>query len=350
MFLKNLNKKLINTAASTVCLMAMTGCSLINDDLDACPAGLSVRFIYDYNLKFSDAFRHEVKSVNVWAFDSATGALAWSESASGEELKNADFALETPLPAGTYDFVSWCGLKDNDDFGLATYTPKSKEELEVKLKTAEADGKNISRSHLPGLFHGMMLSETYTVRDDAPSLKTVTIPLMKDTKDIRVLLQRYDGTPLGEDDFDVDITIADAWLGWNNGVLADSPLVTYGWWGKKFGQITVNGSALNDKNIISGIVYELSSSRLMADATATLTVRRKADNEAIIEVPIIEYFLMVQGYYENEDGTPLTDQEYLDRQDDYSIIFFIDESNEWYVGAGIYINSWSVVPPQKEKA
>ena len=44
----------------------------------------------------------------------------------------------------------------------------------------------------------------------------------------------------------------------------------------------------------------------------------------------------------------MTDQEYLDRQDDYSILFFIDASNNWYMAGGIYINSWAVVPPQNE--
>ncbi len=346
MFLKNFKNKFIRPAVVTGCLVALTGCSLIYDDQPDCPANLRVRFIYDYNLNFADAFPHDVKSVNVWAFNT-DGALVWSGAASGEALRSYDFALDTPLDEGTYDFVSWCGLENNDDFSLATYTPKSKEELEVKLNTVASDGKNISSSHLPGLFHGCMLQQTFTINPDEPSLKTVTIPLKKDTNNIRVLLQRYNGDPLGEDEFDVTIETADAWLAWNNDLLPDNPMVTYGWWGKRFGEISVKDTQKRDR-VISGIVYELSTSRLIADEKATLTVRRKADNHAIIEVPIVEYFLMVQGYYENEDGTPLTDQEYLDRQDDYSIIFFVDENNEWYIGAGIYINSWAVVPPQKE--
>lgn len=347
MSFKKPNLKFFRNFALACFAAGLSGCSLLHEDLPECEALLKVRFIFDYNLNFADAFPYAVKSVNVWAFD-YDGKLVWSGSASGEVLKENDFAFDTTLGEGTYDFVAWCGLENNDDFNLATYTPASMEELEVKLKTIEEDGRNISRSHLPGLFHGRAMQQTFTVNSDNPSLKTVTIPLMKDTNDIRVLLQRYDGSPIGENDFDVDIKIANAWLGWNNDLLPDNPEVTYSWWGQRFGQITVNDQMKAAGNVISGIVYELSSSRLLATSEAILTVTRNSDGKAIIEVPIIDYFLMVQGHYVNPDGTPLTDQQYLDRQDDYSIIFFLDKKNEWYVGAGIYINSWAVVPPQKD--
>ncbi|MDE7180420.1 MAG: FimB/Mfa2 family fimbrial subunit [Muribaculaceae bacterium] len=40
------------------------------------------------------------------------------------------------------------------------------------------------------------------------------------------------------------------------------------------------------------------------------------------------------------------EQEYLDRQDDYSMHFILDQNNNWYKAAGVFINSWAVVPPQ----
>lgn len=343
MFLKNLNKKLIITSVASGILISLASCSLLNEDLSECPVSMRVRFIYDYNLKFADAFAHEVKSVNVWAFDTADGTLVWSDSASGEELADKDFALEAPLTEGTYDFVAWCGLKDNEDFNLATYTPASKEELEVKLRTVEKDGLNISSSHLPGLYHGTVLNDTFTVNPTAPTIKTLTIPLMKDTNDIRVLLARYNGTAIGENDFDVKITIPDAWLGWNNNVLSEGPMVTYTPWDVSYGYITTPDNE-NDPDVLttfSTAIFDLSSSRLIKGANATLTVRRNSDNTDIIRIPIIEYFLLVKGHYGD-----MTDQSYLDRQDDYSIMFFVDEDNNLYAAGGIYINSWAVVPPQ----
>ncbi len=52
---------------------------------------------------------------------------------------------------------------------------------------------------------------------------------------------------------------------------------------------------------------------------------------------------MVKGEYNKS----MSDQDYLDRQDDYTMTFFIDSENRWYTHAGIYINSWYVVPRQE---
>ena len=46
----------------------------------------------------------------------------------------------------------------------------------------------------------------------------------------------------------------------------------------------------------------------------------------------------MKGYYNRE----MSDQEYLDRQDEYAMTFFIDEGYRWE-NTCIYINSWRVV-------
>lgn len=38
----------------------------------------------------------------------------------------------------------------------------------------------------------------------------------------------------------------------------------------------------------------------------------------------------------------MSDQEYLDRQDEYNMTFFLDEQNQW-INSVILINSWRVV-------
>ena len=39
----------------------------------------------------------------------------------------------------------------------------------------------------------------------------------------------------------------------------------------------------------------------------------------------------------------MDDQEYLDRQDEYNLTFFLDENNDWHMTSGIIINSWRIV-------
>lgn len=340
------NRNRLMMAAATLATVLCSGCSMVNDEPVPCPAQLRVRFAYDYNLKFADAFANEVKSVNVWAFDES-GKPVWSASEAGDALAAKDFFIETPLMEGRYDFVSWCGLKDNASFDLSTYTPASKEELEVALKTLAEDGEQVSSANLPGLFHGMAEGVTYEIDPYNPTYKNVVISLMKDTKDIRVMLQHLDGSAITNRDFTVTITDNNGEYSWNNSLL-QSPVISYRPWNVKYGEVTAPGQGeTKTVSTVASLLFELSTGRLMADSNAMLTVHRNWDDRDIIRIPLVDYLLLVKGHYEDRNGHEIGDQEYLDRQDDYSMVFFIDKNSNWYIAAGIYVNNWAVVPPQE---
>lgn len=341
-----LSNKILNIFRLIAVVMAanvtLTGCdSLIYDELPECPAGLNVRFQFNYTLDRGEAFAEQVHSVNVWAFDQ-TGKCVWTGSAAGEGLKDPDFKLETPLGEGTYDFVAWCGLDGNEDFTLATYTPSSMEELEVKLNMIEKNGLNVSSSHFKGLFHGAKYGVVHTVDVNKPSITTVTIPLMKDTNDIAVMLVNEDGTVLDAKDFTVTFTYADSWLAWDNAVMGDSPTVTYTPWSELYGETTTGRAEGDDSPVRSSVLYEMSVSRLLVNGNAYLDIVRNTDGERIIHIRLIDYFVWSKGNRFDEYG----DQEYLDRRSDYEALFFIDNNLGWYAAMGIYINGWAVVPPQ----
>ncbi|MDE6339682.1 MAG: FimB/Mfa2 family fimbrial subunit [Muribaculaceae bacterium] len=326
--------------------ITMTGCSLVYDELPECPAQLNVKFQFNYTLDRGEAFAEQVHSVNVWAFDQA-GNFVWSGSASGDILKESDFKLETPLGEGTYDFVAWCGLDGNDDFSLATYTPESMTELETTLNTIEKDGLNVSSSHFKSLFHGMRSGVEHKINPNAPSITTVTIPLIKDTNDIAVMLVNEDGTALNEDDFTVTFTYADSRLAWDNAVMDNSPAVTYTPWSVLYGETTkgrADGDENDDQPTRSSLLYEMSVSRLIFGGNAYLDIVRNTDGERIIHIPLIDYFIYAKGNRFNQ----YSEQEYLDRRSDYSALFFIDNDLGWYMAAGIYICGWAVVPPQSD--
>ncbi len=343
MILKNLSNKTSIYLALVGCILLTPGCSLINDDLEPCPEEMRISFEQAY-LKETDAFKAEVNSINIWAFDSE-GKPVWSGSASGPELKEEGFYIPTPLHEGKYDFVAWCGLKDNKDFDLATYTPTSKTDLEVKMKTIEENGKYVSNSHLKGLYHGMLENVVYEPDPTKPTIKDVKVSLIKDTKDIRIMLQHLDGSEIDNKDFSVTIADRNGEYAWNNS-LKPSEKVTYIPWNVKYGVVAspeAGKSETRDITTVASLMFELSTGRLMTDSNAVLTVHRNWDNRDIIRIPLIDYLLLIRGNYGN-----ISDQEYLDLQDDYSMVFFIDAASNWYIAAGIYINGWAVVPPQSQ--
>lgn len=342
MILKFFRSKVKLLLLSCLAASTLASCSLVDDDLEPCPARLQLRFVFNYNLLKADAFASQVKSVYVWTFDKS-GRCVWSNSASGDALATPGYVMETPLPEGSYDFVAWCGLNGNNDFNLATYTPASRQDLEITLKTIVEDGKNVSSSHLSPLFHGAVSDVTYIINPQAPSITTATIPLVKDTNDIVVMLQNESGTPLNADDFTVTFNYADSRLAWDNSVIADTPTVAYRPWSQLYGETTLAPLSDSDNSAVrSTLLYEMSSSRLMVNGNAYLDIVRNSDQKTIIHIPLIRYFLLEKGNRYNEFG----EQEYLDRRDDYSILFFLDDSQNWYMAAGIYINGWAVVPPQ----
>ena len=68
-----------------------------------------------------------------------------------------------------------------------------------------------------------------------------------------------------------------------------------------------------------------------------LTVRKK-DGSKVLSIPVIDYALLVKGKYNRE----MSNQEYLDRQDEYNMTFFLDADHKW-LSASVIINSWRVV-------
>ena len=89
---------------------------------------------------------------------------------------------------------------------------------------------------------------------------------------------------------------------------------------------------------------EFSVGRLFTRTTnkTRLVITQRSNGQVVFDVPLVDYFIMVKGYYVQ----PMTDQEYLDRQDDYSVVVFLEHKEGpegFYVAARIYINGWQIV-------
>lgn len=75
---------------------------------------------------------------------------------------------------------------------------------------------------------------------------------------------------------------------------------------------------------------------------AKLVITQVSTGKEIFNVPLVDYFVMVKGHYAFEMGS----QEYLDRQDDYSMVIFLEHregADEEFIAARVYINGWQIV-------
>ena len=170
------------------------------------------------------------------------------------------------------------------------------------------------------------------------------IPLVKDTKTVRVVLQHLDGSPVPADRFTFNIACANGLMAHDNSLLPDEVL-NYRPYYTASGTAETQADGTRATTSISTALAEMSTGRLVWDngTPATLSVTNNETGQVVLSIPLMDYALLVKGYY-NRD---MPDQEYLDRQDEYNLTFFLDENNRW-VSSTIIINSWRVVLSEEE--
>lgn len=357
---------------STVCLKAfaalfafglMSCDSFIFDDEGDCDPYYKVRFVYDMNMKFADAFANEVKDVTLYVIDDRTGRVVLTKHESGDALSQPGYMMDVEVEPGNYSLVAWCGEGHRTSFTVTGSEMKT--DLTCSLtdrqphqpgpwdndskNTAEAEEDTPKGSHvrnmLHHLYHGKLEAQEFP---DTQGTHIYTVRLTKNTNDIHIVLQHLSGEPVDEKAFTFTITDENGLMDWDNSLLADEPL-TYFAWHKKAGIAGLEVPDYTDEDNssdtrasivqVSAAVAELSVGRLMESRRYSTFVNiYNQEGERIVHLPYIDYFLLVK----SERLKNMSDQEYLDRQDDYSMVFFLDEDNRW-VKSHIFINSWKIV-------
>lgn len=314
-----------------------------------CSTEYSIGFVYDMNTTWSDAFSSLVWSVNLYAFDS-DGLFIKEFKAKGEELKNPDFRFtfgpETLSP-GHYNFVAWCGLdNEGDDENYFSVPEPQKgvttiEELTCTLETFSNNRYPVySDSRLNFLYNGYIEAELPDTPDGGRH--EWIIYLTQDTNHFNIKLQELSGEDIKADDYTVIIECADGKMAYNN-TLLPSPVVTYLPW-QQLGDEMALGSEDGTIRYNIGLSADLSISRLMADQKnqTFLTVTSNKTGDAIIaRVPLIDYALLAKQYYEEAYRHKMNDQEFLDRQNEYQMTFFL-YNGKWQ-NSYINIESWRIV-------
>lgn len=320
--------------------------SFLFDEGEDCSVTYHLRFRYDLNMKYADAFSHEVTSVKLYAFDT-DGHLVWQTTESGQQLAEEGYAVTLPLKPGDYRLLAWCGLGNGESFTVPTVAEDdTRESLHCHLNTTlHPEYGTISDKDLASLFHGAI--DVSLPDEDNGYEYFYTMPLTKDTNVFRIVLQHLSGKDINVDDFTFRIEDTNSWLNHDN-TLRSNDKVTYHAWSTYSGKagVDITGSrAITEVNVA---VAELTVSRLvMSDWSLRnkpmLTIRKAADGDLVARIPIIDYALLVKGNYNRN----MTDQEYLDRQDEYNMTFFLDDQDNW-LASSIIINSWRVVLNNEE--
>lgn len=324
----------------------LTSCNgVIFDEEGDCSVYYRLKFRYDNNLKWADAFAHEVTSVHMYAFD-PSGVLVWQKEERIEPSQAEDYSMQLDLPAGDYKLLAWCGLQNDGSRGESFSVAEARvgetriEQLQCSLNRKRDGSGAYSDERLYRLFHGT-LDVTLPSDDDGGSYE-YTMSLTKNTNHIRVILQHLSGEDVIRNKFDFRIDDENGLMGHDNGLLEDE-IINYRPWDS---QDSEAGMEKDDTRAVisgKGAVADLTIGRMMWShhEKMFLTITNE-DKEIVARVPVVDYAVMAKDYYEKEYNCPMDEQEFLDRMDECVLTFFLDEDKDW-VSCEILINSWRVV-------
>lgn len=320
---------------SALLMLCLSSCdSMIYDDEGDCDPHYKVQFVFDHNLKFVDAFHAEVKAVTLYVVDDETGEIVWQKSESGEELMTGHYMMDVDVKPGKYTLLAWCGMGVDNHFDVAQSNIHT--DLKCSLRRdIDADGKHSSSAKLDDLYHGLLTAQIFP---DEQGTHTFTVKLIKNTNEVNILMQHLSGEPINHENYVFTITDDNGLMDYDNSLIDDNEICYYAHT-KQSGVAGFDETTRSrTQTSISACVAQHKVGRLMADhKDRTMVTIWHRDGRKILSVPFIQYALMVKGSYSDLD-----DQEYLDRQDKYDLVFFLDQNDKW-VDTYIYINSWKVV-------
>lgn len=336
-------------------IAGMSSCSAVYDDLEECPRGVIMRFVFDYNLEFANAFPSQVDCLTVYLFDK-DGDLIERCVETSSVLADEDWRMTFDLPAGDYTAVAYGGMEcEKASFNHTKDVENIKriEDLEVLVNEEHiGDSDNAPTAPLHDHFHGKL---NFTVTEGI-DYERETLRLMRNTNNLHIVLQHVDNSPVDYDDFEIEVLDDNIYFNHANDVQSHHQVRYTPWRGGNLiagasGTENVDGDDTKAAGMPVQVAFaELSMSRLVyrkADLSRvsgdevqgpTLRIKRKADGHVVADLPLNNYLLLMKsGHYDNMGA-----QEYLDRSYHHNLVFFLDSNNNVWLGMHIIVDDWTV--------
>lgn len=354
---------------SAIALTTMSSC--IKEDMDDCPPAISkvaLQFDYTYNVKQADAFATEVKNINVYAFDE-NGKFFDSYIESREKFETGHTMEITGLKDGKYTFV--CLARDRQvmsraeddemEFSFASLTPGVSTIDDLTVRMGKDNSEEIKNDkEFAALYTAKTQVDFQRLNQNGNegTVVTSTLSLMKCTKTYRIVLLPYenDQTDFKPENFDVRIEGSAAWLD-HNGEKVKNEKITYLPYNMER-RANYDGAhtEVNEEPVDQALIYDLSSSRMFErqsdrsavrdgdkniydDKRIIITDLRDKDHPIELFNHSLPWFLALCGEKVNQNWD---DQEYLDREDHYVLMFYVSDKRDYNMITKVNVNGWNV--------
>ncbi len=354
---------------SAIALTTMSSC--IKEDMDDCPPAISkvaLQFDYTYNVKQADAFAAEVKNINVYAFDE-NGKFFDSYIESREKFETGHTMEITGLKDGKYTFV--CLARDRQvmsraeddemEFSFASLTPGVSTIDDLTVRMGKDNSEEIKNDkEFAALYTAKTQVDFQRLNQNGNegTVVTSTLSLMKCTKTYRIVLLPYenDQADFKPENFDVRIEGSAAWLDHKGEKVKNEGITYLPYNMERRANYDGAHTEVNEEPVDQALIYDLSSSRMFERQSDRRAVRdgdkSKYDDKRIIitdlrdkDNPIelfnhsLPWFLALCGEKVNQNWD---DQEYLDREDHYVLMFYVSDKRDYNMITKVNVNGWNV--------
>lgn len=349
----------IYTMAVAMLTLLTASCNAIMDDMQPCPPpALYVHFRYDYNIQRADMFTDHCGSVTLYVFDKdgkLIRTVTEENSNSRQPLKSHDFSFRLDsLPEGYYNFIALANQKPlaktlqgagakyrRSDMPIGSHmsdlqvildrqnsVPLAPDTMQLAKYSINADAP------MDTLWHAMRSKPLYYPGED---IMHDTLSLVRDTKMLTISLHHLDKpNDLDVNNFEIFIVDNNRWLNFDNSIHKDDNIVytPFATWNSDY-EYPI------DKNHYPMAHAVITFNRLMLyddpDKCALLCIVNKETGKVVAQINLPEYL-------SRACATPVyiySPQEYLDREYDYHMDFFLKEGQWEWVDIRISVLSYA---------
>lgn len=345
-------KTAVASAAGIILSLVMNGCSLWHDDLPDCRTGIAIEFVYDYNIQRADMFNEHVGGVTVNVFDADGNFVTSKEefnTPGDTPLAASDYRMYLDVPPGEYRIVAHalqCGYNDAlHKKGAKFRTPQLHEGDNVGNLIARLDRNEEGKVENEGvtldtLWHGAT-TRLVTVRD--MEMSTTGISLVRNTNDLHITLRQLDDpADIDAEDFDVSVIDCNGKLQHDNSVDTADGTIVYTPLAQWTSEYHGNRSSDEDNVTERTAHMQLSLSRLIYAPDdrkpAILLINNRNTGKEIARINLPECLAGGRNLFELQNYSP---QEFLDREYNYSLDFFLRGDKWIYANLSISVPGWS---------
>lgn len=308
-----------------ICIITLfSSCDWVNDDLSDCPTGTWLKISYTHNILDVDAAATQVSDITILAFDE-NDKFVDRLDVDSITLHQGYCMVRMPFPEGTYHLLIWGGISDQITYRLPHLKVGLTERKSLNLSLA-CDDENQSNGKLNALFYGSL--ENITIGQE---YQVFLAGLMKNTNYFSCLLQDETNSPLRVEDFTFTLESANGVMDYTNN-LVGATQVCYRPYQQEMAVMSDETPAVHAR---------LNTLRIMKGDQTTLSIKYVPSGEEILRIQLTQYLLLSKIY--NHLGE-ISDQEYLDRQDSYTLLFFIKSSDKGIpqICPKLKVNEWII--------